>query len=216
MALELQGTIEETTLCTNIEFFDPTGTYNASTNPGGYGSPNLASSAVTKAILNVYKYGDTVPVIFTFTVSSNVITAATVTRSGETAVSILADLASTAFPIVEASPLAIIGEYLTGEEDSDIESDTYYFEYSVTDGTTTYLYTVDQLLVCTTCCCVGSMQRELNAADCKCDKDKIMKAFTAQVYLDAAIWSMEKEEIEKAHNNIAYAKELCAGGCQDC
>lgn len=43
--------IEELTGCTSIKFTDTTGTYNASTNPGGYGTPNPAYTDITETLI---------------------------------------------------------------------------------------------------------------------------------------------------------------------
>lgn len=216
MAFEHKIKVDETSNCKEINLFEETGNYNITTNPTGYGAPNVASSAIVSQVIKFLKYGTTTPVIFTFTIAANVITAATRTATDGTVTNILADLASTAFPIAEADPFVITGEYLTEVADSDIDSDAYYIESTVSTSTVPYTFTVDQLLTCSACCCVASAQADLKASDCKCDPKKAMNAFYARVYLDAAVYAMEREEVDEAHNNIVEAKERCQGNCTTC
>lgn len=219
MSLILQHAYEEQDNCQDIYFWDDTGTYAGGSNEGGYGTPNIASTAVTQALLKIYAYGAETPTLFTFTVSSGTITAATITPPSGTATSILADMDSVVFPFTEALPFVITGAYLedSDDEDTEVVSDAYYTEYSVTDGTNTYVSTSDDLFSCAACCCVATAKKELNANDCKCNTTKVMNATYAGVYLDSAIAAMEQEEVDKAHNNIVYAKELCTGdGCSNC
>lgn len=44
MALNIKFRIEQSGDCKTFKIFDSTGTYNASTNPGGYGTPNPAAT----------------------------------------------------------------------------------------------------------------------------------------------------------------------------
>ena len=58
MSLVLEHTIEENDDgCLTWDFVDSTGAYAASTNAGGYGTPNLASAAVTSATILIIPHG---------------------------------------------------------------------------------------------------------------------------------------------------------------
>ena len=68
MALELLATSPTQTGCFGFTFTDTTGVYNVTTNPGGYGTPNMDSTDVNTATISVYAPGSTIPYIFTFSV----------------------------------------------------------------------------------------------------------------------------------------------------
>lgn len=216
MSLVLEHDLSEAEGCLVWNFWDDTGSYAASTNPGGYGSPNLASSAVTSATLQVLPYGYTTGYTFTFTISTNVITAAKVTDPAGTITNILADMDSTVFPFTEALPFEIIGEWLGNGEDSELTSSTYYFEYNVTDGTNTYTSSADRVIVCQVCCCVRNAEADLDATECSCESATIEKVTRSQIFLDSAIWAMENGEVEKSYTNLMTAKKLCDGSCTNC
>lgn len=218
MALEIAFTVTESDDCLEWDVVDSTGNYNVTTTPGGYGAPNTASSAIVSVIINVLPYGETVPTIFTLTVATNVVTAATWTAPDGTVTNILADLAYTVFPFTEAAPFTIYGEWMGNGEDSELTAGAYNFEYIIatSGGALTYNTDIDQLITCQVCCCVRSAAVDLDATDCKCNKDKVDKAVRASIFLDSAIWAMENAEIEKSVNNLAMAKAICSGECKNC
>ncbi len=217
MSLILEHTIEENDDgCLTWDFVDSTGAYVAVTNVGGYGTPNVASSAITSATILIIPHGYTTGYTFTFTIASNVITACTVTAPDGTITTITADLTSTVFPFTTADPFVIIGEWLGYGEDSQITSSTYYFEYNVTDGSATYTSSADRVIVCQVCCCVRNAQADLDATECSCESPTIEKVMRSQMFLDSAIWAMENGEVEKSYTNLMAAKTLCEGGCQSC
>jgi len=202
--------------CLSWNLIDDTGVYNDPDNLEGYGAPNLASSAVTSATFLVLPFGYTTGFLFTFTIVTNVITAATVTMSDGTVVDILASLTSTVFPFTKEDPFVIIGEWLGYGVDSTIKSSAYYFEYNVSDGTTVYTDSQDQLIVCETCCCVTNMEADLDARDCECKDASIEKAARAQIWLDSAIWAMEDGDVDKSQANLTLAQDLCGNKCTNC
>ncbi len=212
---ELNHEIEEQENCTEINFFDNTGNH-AADNLTGWGVPNPTTASITSSTISVYPEGFTVPIIFTFTISSNTITAATVTSIAGVTTSILADMDSVVFPFTEDLPFVITGELLGNGEDSEITSGGYHFEYTANVSATQYVSTSDNLIVCATCCCVRNAARELTVSDCKCDTSKILAAFYAQVFLDSAIWAMENGEFDKAVANHAVAKTYCTDSCPHC
>lgn len=218
MALILDQLIEENDGCLSWNFTDASGDYSA-TNTGGYGSPNVATTAITIATLTILPYGFTVGYTFTFTMNSGDIQTATVTAPDGTITNILADMSTVLFPfIVDVNPFVIIGEWLGFGVDSEMTSEAYNFEYNVTDGTNTYTSSSDELIVCQTCCCSRNLQADLDSnADCdNCENKALELAMRTQMFLDSAIWAMENGDVEKAHTNLIYAKELCGGGCSSC
>lgn len=218
MALELKFTNEEQDGCKEIHFTEETGTYNVSTNPGGYDSPNMDSNLVIKAEIVVLPHGDTIGYTFTFTILNKVITAATVTDPSGTVTNILADLTSNVWPfIVGVNPFIIKGDYLGFGTDSEIESNGYNISYEVTDNPGNVEITdQDELWVCQVCCCVRSAFSALKATACDCQRDALSQAQDSQAFLDAAIWSTEAGEIDKGVELLAMAKRLCEGNCTNC
>ncbi len=206
MSLILDQSIDEQSGCQEWHFVDETGSYS-SDNTGGYGSPNLASSAVTSATILVLQNGFTSGYTFTFTIASNVITAATLTGPNGDITTITSDLTSTVFPFTTVYPFVIIADWLGFGVDSQFVSDGYYIEYNITDGTTTYTSSRDELITCLTCCCVRTMVS--NLTDCSCEDEALQKATKAQIFLDSAVWAMENGEVDKSVNNLNVAKALC-------
>lgn len=213
--LVLGQLIEEQDGCLEWHFTDTAGVYSA-TNTGGYGTPNVASSAITSATLLVLPYGSTVGYTFTFTIASSVIANATVTDPAGTVTNILADLTYTAFPFATATPFIVIGEWMGNGADSELTASAYYFEYNVSDGTNTYTNSINQLITCQVCCCVRNSQSDLVATDCSCQEPKIETAMRATIFLESAIWAMENGEVDKSYTNLMMAKSLCEGSCTNC
>ncbi len=217
MSLILEHTLEENADgCLTWDFVDSTGNYSASLVPGGYGAPNLASSAVTSATILIVPHGYTTGYTFTFTIVSNVITVAKVTDPAGVITTITEDLTSTVFPFTTADPFVIIGEWLGYGVDSQITSSTYYFEYNVTNGTDIYTSSADRVIVCQVCCCVRNAEADLDSSECSCESPTIEKVMRSQIFLDSAIWAMENGEVEKSYTNLMTAKKLCENGCSDC
>lgn len=217
MALDLKQDLEEQDGCTTWNWWDATGTYDASTNTGGYGPPNATSGAMTSATLEVLPYGYETGWLFTFTLVTGNVTECTVTNPSGTVTDIFADLVNTAFPFTEALPFVINNEWFDGETDSEITSSTYYFEYNVSNGVDTYTSSADRVIVCQVCCCVRNAEADLDATDCECQNAKVETAMRGQLFLDSAIWAMENGEVEKSYANLMFAKKLCEGsGCSNC
>jgi len=64
--------------CSKITVEDITGTYNATTNPLGYGLPGgIAYNDITQIIISVYYPNITTPIIYTFTYATGTVTALT-------------------------------------------------------------------------------------------------------------------------------------------
>jgi len=212
MALENFITITENDGCQSINFIISTGSYNATTNPGGFGVPNPASSVMTSMTILVLPYGFTAGYTFTFTLSSNVITAATSTAPNGTITDIYSSLTSTVFPFSSDAPFVITGAMLGYGTSSQIPSDCFYFEMNMSDGTTTYTATLDYLTTCVACCCVRTMEAALDG-DCDCEADNVKSAARGRILLNCAIWAMEDNSVDKAHTIINKVTEICGKNC---
>ncbi len=215
MAFELSCEVEESDDCKSWDFIDNTGVYNVTTNPTGYGSPNVASTAIILATIDLYFYGSTVPYTFTFTIASGTITACTVTPPSGTAVSIFADLAFTSFPFSEAAPFTILPEWIGLAEGASMTYGAIHIDYNVNNGSINYSTDLDELISCSVCCCITNMEADLDARE-GCTGEAINNAMMARIWLDSAVYAMEQEDVDKAQANLLYAQQLCTGGCPGC
>lgn len=202
-------------------FEDKTGTYNVTTNPGGYNTPNIPSSGVTTAKIGVYQYNATVPWLFTFTVVSNIVTALTLTKPDGTVSNILADLTSTVFPFTGVSVFNILNTYLDYPTDKPIGDMVWTFSYEISGtynngGVFTFdiTTTCDFLVWCNTDCCVKKMFVNLGCACC--DDNALQNALKAKATLLTAIYSAEVGQYDAAQKAITKASDICTCNCRGC
>jgi hypothetical protein len=152
MALIPKISYEQQCNCVDSLLNETTGTYDALTNPGGYGAPNVASTAIIQAVFTLKKSEWDTPITLTFTISSGTIIAATRTDFFGNVADVLALLSNTAFPLVnQVIDSKILFGTLTKEE---LESGSYYCTYSVTDGVDTYSTVLWSFFVCAYDSCV--------------------------------------------------------------
>jgi hypothetical protein len=208
----LSCTLATDTTCTTLTFNDTTGTYNASTNPLGYGLPSgIASSDVTSINLTIRFESAGIYLTYLFTVSSNVITAATLSLNGATPVDITSKLLSTAFPIVSFNPLGSYGVILPTLEDG-----VYSTEYTIsgTASATPFSYTTSQQIItdCNICCC--NTKQFLNVdPNCEDFEDKLEDAMIVLGWIQVAKSNAEYGNINAAVSALNKAAELCDCGC---
>lgn len=212
--------------CQAFEISDDTGSYNATTNPGGYGGGvNIPSNSVQSNIIRIYQYGETVPTTFTFTVLLNVVTAATWTTPAGVVTNILADLTSTVWPFSTATSntLSISNEWLGFDEDENISDQVWTISYEITgtytNGGADYDYALitsnDELVDCNTRCCIKKMAAALKPNCCECG-DKLMTYLKAKAMQEAAVASADVGEYDAAQKAIEKAAEICDNNCQGC
>jgi hypothetical protein len=202
----------------SFSFTDATGDYDATTNPGGYGNPNISSSYVEQAFIGVYQYKATVPYLFTFTISTNVVTDATVTAPDGTVTNIFSDITDDAFPFTGSSAFTMLNTYLGYSEDQKIQDMVWTFSYEIKGSyvsgiTHTFdtATTCDYLVSCNTECCVKKMFVNLGCACC--DDGKLMSALKAKAELQSAKYSAEVGQYCAAQNSITKAASLCGCNC---
>ena len=124
---------------------ETTGDYNQYNNAGGYGSPNVASSAITSAIFTMRKSDHEAGISLELTISSNVITAAQVLDEFGQATDVLSQLTNTVFPLVNQE---LTSKILYGTTNEDIlASGAYYCTYTVSDGTDSWMYSFWQFFI---------------------------------------------------------------------
>lgn len=210
MALDLRITLTDYTTCTTLYAFDITGTYNAISNTGGYGTPNPATSAITEAVLTI-TYGSygAQTAAFTFTVLTNTITAASLVFAGGAPVDILADLQSTVFPFTSENPFNFMRDYgvdLPTLEDQ-VVSLTWYIEGVGFD----YTNTQSLLISCNTEQCIKNLYLTTGI-----NSDILQKAQTADTYVKIAGYAAEEGQTSNATTLINKASQICQETAKDC
>lgn len=209
--------------CTSFVLTDTTGVYSA-TNTGGYNTAvNIPSSAVQTVKVRVYQYGATVPTLFTFTVLTNVVTAATCTKPDGTVTNILADLSNTAWPFTGASAFNILGTYLGFASGQKLSDQVWTIAYEIigvySNGGIDYDFDLttsnDELVSCNTCCCVKKMAANLKTNCCECG-DALMRYLKANAMLESAEACADIGEYDSAQKAIMKASELCDQSCTSC
>lgn len=218
---ELEHYIDEVSGCKLLHFIDSSGTFNETidgvTNTTGYATGGLVDSAdIVTATIEIIPYGYASGYLFSFEITANEITAATVTDPNGVVTDIFALLSFTVFPFTSDEPFIINNEWLGGEADSEIPFGQYDIEYNVSDGVSTYTSSSENLVVCTVCCCVDNAASDLEATDCNCQNDKLEKAIKSRIFLDGAIYAAQNGEMDKARNLLTLAQELCEGKCTNC
>ena len=217
MALERVGLAITTTLtenCTVITGEDTTGTYNVTTNPLGYGLPGgIAFNDIITAVYELYYPGQTTPITYTLTYAAGTVTALTVTDLNGTVYNIFADLAT----------------LMTGNVFTLTGTDAFTLP-TITDGIFNVVYTIsgtnpevftyttnsEFLSTCTTDCCISNMYLSLDM-ECSCSDAKKVAIMNAEVFLNAAKYSIQVGQDSKAQAFLDKASEICNDcGCSDC
>lgn len=207
--------------CDGLLFQDTTGSYNAVTNPNGWGLPDgPATTDVTECVLTLVNETDDTNLVYTFTVSSGTITAATLSVNGAATVNILTELDSTVFPFVAANPFNLTQDY--GADAYTVEDGVYRLFYQVTGSATggsgtpeDFDYTAqDEVVVnCNVCCCISKLFQSIDA-DCGCSDKTWLKAMRGYAYMKAAQYVTEATgDVDKAVANLNKAQEICSGNC---
>lgn len=62
MALSPSISLSLTNACNKLTILETTAAYNATTNPGGWGTPNINTAAITLAYVSVYPYSTIIPI----------------------------------------------------------------------------------------------------------------------------------------------------------
>lgn len=201
---------------------DITGNYSG-TNTGGYNAPNIPSADVTQVLVRIYQYGQTIPTLLTFTVLSNIITAATLTTPAGIVTNILSDLASTVWPFDNITPynLTITNVYLGFAATDKITDQVWTFSYEISgsyfgsDSPVPFdlITSVDLLVNCTTCCCIKKMAANLKPDCCSCGNN-LMQYLKAKAMLESAQASADIGQYDSAQCALIKASELC--NCKNC
>lgn len=181
----------------SINFFDLTGAYDVTTNPGGWNAPNKDISKANTATLYIWLPLATTPVIINIFTSS--------------------------FPTITTTQVYNITTSALGLGSSAVLPDGIYtIQYVVTgddgDGSNPFSYNTSETFPITTQtqCCIDKMFLVLDPCGCKCGDDKLMQAFWAQSLLTQAEKNACCGQIDNFYTLLAQANKVCAGNCQDC
>jgi len=223
MALILAATSPTQTGCFGFTFTDTTGVYNVTTNPGGYGNPNLNSNNAESCSISIYAPGSTVAYVFDFTMNTGNFDTATVTAPDGTVTDILTDVATTqrlSFPFstdFSSDSLLIDETWIGGTTDESITDGVYTIVYEVIGATPeqTYNTTVYTLSKCNACCCITKAYANLNS-NCGCDDNGLKSVQRANAFLSAAVSAAELGMYEASQTNVDKALEICQGNCSTC
>jgi hypothetical protein len=208
MALGLRYTFCEQCDCKVVLFNDSTGVYNVSTNPTGYGAPNIASTAITSAIISVTPPDYDDPIILTFTVSSGTITAATRTDIFGTVTNIISLLNTTVFPFVD---LEIDSILLFGDSEQSLLTDgSWTVVYTVSDGVNVNQWNAFNYLICGSTKCrdekaIGFINKTVSKAD----------AMNVFLNYDALLVAVSMGDPTAVNSQVSALQSLC-NPCNNC
>jgi hypothetical protein len=143
MGLEINFKAGSCCDCQVSDFTETTGAYDFVHNPGGYGSPNPASSDVIGAQILVYSPENPLPITFDFTIDNNVIIAATrIDTFGSQPVDVYDLLPNTDFPFFQFEMDSI---FLFGDtEKHDLQAGTWRYKETVIFDPETDFYICDE------------------------------------------------------------------------
>jgi hypothetical protein len=186
MAVTLDFNIKQSDNAKTLIFNEITGIYNASTNAGGYGSPNELHSASTKAELKVTPPGST-------TVTTLVLTAT--------------------FPVNESTTVYnIVTDDITGETaDSKFTDGIWTFTYEVTLPSQGLVTRTHKIFISGAArCCVYGMLADLDLTDCDCEPLEKARALEAFTFYRSLIATAACGNSTKFTDLLTLVNKLCA------
>jgi hypothetical protein len=207
-------------------FQDNTGNYNSSSNTTGWGSPNYTTDTVTsfQIICNWISVGTTVT--YNFTVSSNVITAASMIDSAGTTFNILSALTSTTFPFTSSNLFSLTSVYGTAAVLPDLEDGQFQLIYKIIGvygaGSPPVLTSYNQATSktyfrdCDLKCCLSSLRLTVSDTNCDCSDAIMNKVNRVQYWWDSALCAVVVgKPNDTALDYFTKAQELCQDGCSE-
>lgn len=218
--VDLTGEINITEGCTKLNFSDITGFKTTSCtcdqNDNGYGlTGGIALNDVTEALLNVYYPEMTTPILFTFAISSAVITSCIVTDLNGDDTDITSFLESTVFPLTDF----YINSSTYTVNFPELSDGVYKWDYTISgvSGADPFTYSTEDIVLsdCTANCCIEKKYLELDT-DCGCSDNKIDDIIKSEIFLNAARYAASVSQSTKASNFINKANEICDSNCKDC
>jgi hypothetical protein len=180
--------------CSKISVTDTTGLYEETSNPNGWGFPNLDTSEVAEATLEILTPGAQFPVIIDITSEIN----------------------------AQVLPGSYIQDYIFDITEITYQNlgiasliDGIYEVKYIIDGIE---YVMKGLNVCNTECCVNKMlEKALDKYLCgnSCSQGEIAEALRARaLLLQASQWAFSCGKFEEADNLLKQAAKICkTNGC---
>lgn len=195
--------------CTTMTMWDTT---------ADYGGGTVTTAGIESSTIVVRNKTTGTYFTYTFTIGTNVISAATLSLDGGTGTDILAELSSTAFPfILNVNEFDLWADY--GVTLPDFDDAVYQIEYTITRTTATaYSYTTSKMNVrdCDLCECIAGKLIDIDPS-CDCSDKNIPFVQRIQALNQSAIFAAEKGMTTKAVNALNKAIELCnCSSCNDC
>ncbi len=195
--LVLDFTICENSTCTEFTFSELTGTYNATTNPTGWGTPNADITDFHSATLEI-----TLP-------------------DGTTTYSIDLSATTPAFPVdtLTSNQVTFDMSNIGGTAGNSIPDGVYTFVYTVQEDPGTgisYTQTITVAFYCQVSCCVYSMFKDLDI-ECDCCDDDRKRITDAYLMLKGLIYNANCGNIPQFNSILEELQRLCTNNnCQNC
>lgn len=192
--------------CTKIDLADTTADYGAGT---------VTTASVQGVLVTVRNQTTGVYFTYTFTVGTNVITAATASLNGATAVNILSQLSSTAWPFVDNVNELNLWKTYTNFTQPEFADGVYQAEYTISrTSATAFSYTTSKMTVrdCDLCSCEANKFVEIDYS-CDCSTQQIQYVQRITALHQSAIYAAQKGMTEKAVNDLNEAIALCDCEC---
>ncbi len=175
MALQLSANICQSVDCKSLQFTETTRAYDATTNPTGWGTPNIDLSDAVTATLTVTSEDMPEDSVF--------------------------DLLAEGFPTDDEDLIfTMSNEDLNFGLANTITDGSYNFLYEVTTDSQSYSVSVDVLIYCNVKCAVYNMLANLQVKCHDCHVEDVKEALLAWTYLQSLIHAAlcgDKSRFEK-------------------
>lgn len=199
--------------CSGLFVTDITGIYNSITNTGGYGLPGGPTVNDVTGLKIIFIYNSqSNSITYNFTLTSGIISAASLTIASGTPADILSQLPSITWPFITRFDLT--GDY--GIIIPTFEDDIYSVQYTIT-GTSPDDFSFEAIrnitIDCQTQCCVDKKWIAIDF-NCTCDSNALQLAFYGQALLNQSKNAAFYGDLDNAVLALTKAKALCT--TQDC
>lgn len=197
---------------TSLFLEDITGLYSAGSNPLGYGVPTVTTNSVTMLTVTLNYTQLSSSLVYVFTLTNSVITAATLSFGGLAAVNILSQFPSTVWPFTSANRLELTKSYVgitLPSFDDMVYSVTYRIQGTYTAIVFDYTASTQELVDTNVACCLS---KKLVLVDIN-DSDSYQKSLVINAYLLTAFNANADLNTTKANQYLNLATALCDDEC---
>lgn len=196
---------------TSLFLQDTTDLYSPN-NPLGYGALTVTTNSVTTLSVTLNYTQLSSALVYVFTLTNSVITAATATFAGGTTINILSQLPSTVWPFTSANRFELTKAF-TGITLPTFDDMVYSVSYRI-QGTYTaivfdYTATAQELVDTNVSCCLSN---KLALVDIN-DTDSYQDSLTINAYMLTAFNANADLNTTKANQYLNLATALCNNGC---